>query len=293
MGFLSDNSKAHHWSVFFDQIEIYLPTRTWNNVDGLGARRRCYRNRESRGYYWDEEVVHTIPGRLKRIYTFNVSNDTWPRSWFTEGAETYTDNIYTTIDENQTKFTFATVSLSTTNAISQASYSSDKHIDLLTEIFMLNMENIKAMAEAEFKSVTYERPHPYSETYFTGDLDSAVPPITSVTPGKLSRADHLNNLERYPVRLKVKVRLLTGFNLADDRLKRAVEFFLFSADVSVTVTTSSTVGRNRIKPAGIVVITVANHIIVRPDILVQETQGRLLKALIQTLVALLDRYLLA
>ena len=44
------------------------------------------------------------------------------------------------------------------------------------------------MAEAEFKSVTYERPHPYSETYFTGDLDSAVPPdnhvsrATSVTP---------------------------------------------------------------------------------------------------------------
>ena len=199
--FLSDNSKAHHWSVFFDQIRDLPSNPNVENVDGLGARRRCYRNQDARGYYWDEEVVHTIPGRLKRIYTFNVSNDTWPRSWFTEGAETYTDNIYTTIDENQTKFTFATVSLSTTNAITRGILLSDKHIDLLTEIFMLNMENIKAMAEAEFKSVTYERPHPYSETYFTGDLDSAVPPITSVTPGNLSRADHLKNLERYPVRL--------------------------------------------------------------------------------------------
>ena len=161
------------------------------NVDGLGTRRRCYRNRESRGYYWDEEVVHTIPGRLKRIYTFNVSNDTWPQSWFSEGAETYTDNIYASIGDNQTKFTFATTSLSATSALSQSLLRLGSQIDLLTEIFMLNMENIKAMAEAEFKSVTYERPHPYSKIYFTGDLDSAVPPITSVTPGKLSRAGHL------------------------------------------------------------------------------------------------------
>ena len=160
--FLSDNSKAHHWSVFFDRIKDLPSNPNVENVDGLGARRRCYRNRESRGYYWDKEVVHIIPGRLKRIYTFNLSNDTWPRSWFTEGAETYTDNIYVRLGDNRTKFTFATSSLSATSALSQSLLRLGSQIDLLIEIFILNLENIKAMAEAEFKSVTYERPHPYS-----------------------------------------------------------------------------------------------------------------------------------
>ena len=47
--FLSDNSKARQWSVFFDRIEDLPSNPNVENVDGLGARRRCYRNRESRG----------------------------------------------------------------------------------------------------------------------------------------------------------------------------------------------------------------------------------------------------
>ncbi len=199
--FLADNSKARQWSVFFDRIMDLPPNPSVSDADGLGARRRCYRNRDNRGYFWDEEVVHVKPGRVKRIYTFNVSNDSWPRSWFSEGSETYTDNIYAPMGENQTKFTFATTSLSATSGLTRGFLRLGGHVDLLIEIFSLNLENIKAMVEAEFRSVTYVRPHPYSESYYTGDLDSTIPPLKSATPSELSETDHIMNLERYPVRV--------------------------------------------------------------------------------------------
>ena len=83
---------------------------------------------------------------------------------------------------------------------------------------------------------------------------------------------------------------MAGLNLADDGLKRAVEF-LFIANVGIAITPGSTIGCNRIKTAGVIVVAITNH--VGTDILIQESKCRLLKALVKTLVSLFNGYLLA
>ena len=195
---LSDNSHAHDWSAFFDRI-LDLPANPSDQSDiGVGARRRSFRNLEDVGFYWDEESVAVIPNRFKRIYVFNIRNDTWFKQLLWNDTESYTDNIYESLGPEKTRFTFSTFVHGFNGPFWNVVYEALGQTTLLKELFMLNQDNIKLLAEALYTETKYQRLHPYDPKYYKGDLDKKIPPLDQVETPKLSASDHKDMMQTHP-----------------------------------------------------------------------------------------------
>jgi len=208
--FLADNQHAAGWSTFFDRIEDEPPSVEDGAGDlGGGERRRCYRREGEVGFFWDEEVVAadiSAGSRYKRIYTFGGQNacakgelvlsnaSTCLDQVFFDNVETYTDNLYEELGDAGTRFTFST-RLMDQNGDVWNDATRERESALFTEIFALNLDNIKLSAESAYRGGTYTRAHAWDSSY--GYLsDTPIPP--GVTPGKLTPQEHAQQLAKYP-----------------------------------------------------------------------------------------------
>ena len=147
-GYVSDSSNAKDWSVYFDHISALPGVK-----DGRpGSLRRCFRNADEEGAFWDEEVVKVKLNEYREIRTFNLNGFGGPEL---NKAQFKVQQIYEEVDKGKTKLSFTSeysgpLELSTLRALVPAAAEAER-------IFRLNLENIKAVVEGR------ERPHPYEE----------------------------------------------------------------------------------------------------------------------------------
>ncbi|KAJ3086058.1 hypothetical protein HK102_013553 [Quaeritorhiza haematococci] len=201
--FLGNNTNAHRWSSFFDHISDLPANLERNNREiGVGKRRRCYRTAEEKGYYWDEETVHVIPHRLRRIYTFNFVTGSWMDRIF--NVDTYTDNIFVSLSPTQTRFKFETYIIHPRMfqwGWLRWMWQNASGRKMTLDIFRINQENIKAMAEAVYNNREYIRPHPWTDEWPMGDQTKQAPPNTDLNPEGPSYNDHEKLLKVFPPRI--------------------------------------------------------------------------------------------
>jgi len=153
--FLSDNRNAKGWSVIFDHIE---PKADSPVPEGnIGALRRCYRNANKEGFFWDERTLTTEPYAYRSLRTFNISNTSWD---FFENFQFTAHQTYEDLGNNKTRLTFSG------DLDDYTKYSmTERFVFWVTQyegerIFRLNLENIKAMLE---QKQDYLRPNPWEE----------------------------------------------------------------------------------------------------------------------------------
>lgn len=151
--FLSDNRNANGWSVIFDHI---TPMASSPVAEGqIGALRRCYRNADNMGFFWDERTLTTEPYTYRSLRTSNISNTSWD---FFERYQFTAHQTYEDLGNNRTRLTFGG------DLDDYTKYSIDELFIFwatqfeVERVFRLNLENIKAMLE---QKQDYSRPHPW------------------------------------------------------------------------------------------------------------------------------------
>jgi hypothetical protein len=153
---LSDNRNAQGWSVIFDHI---TPMASSPVPEGqIGALRRCYRNADNIGFFWDERTLSTEPYKYRSLRTYNISNTSWE---FFERYQFTAHQIYQDLGNNMTRLTFGgDLDDYTKYSISElfVFWATQYEVE---RVFKLNLENIKAMLE---QKQDYSRPHPWEKS---------------------------------------------------------------------------------------------------------------------------------
>ena len=139
-----------------------------------------------------------VPLRFKRIYTFNIRNDTFLKQLIWNDTESYTDNIYDSLGPEKTRFTFSSFVHGYTGPFWNLIFSILGQTSLLKEIFRINQDNIKVLAESLYRKTEYQRPHPYDQAYYKGNLNKPVPPGDEVDTPKLTQNQHDDMLSKFP-----------------------------------------------------------------------------------------------
>ncbi len=153
--FLSDNRNANGWSVIFDHIEPMADSPVPEGE--IGALRRCYRNADEQGFFWDEKTLTTEPYTYRSLRTSNISNTSWD---FFERYQFTAHQTYEDLGDNKTRLTFGG------DLDDYTQYTFDELFIFwatqfeVERVFKLNLENIKAMVE---QKQDYVRPHPWEE----------------------------------------------------------------------------------------------------------------------------------
>ncbi|MCH2042064.1 MAG: SRPBCC family protein [Saccharospirillaceae bacterium] len=153
--FLSDNRNAKGWSVIFDHIS---PMASSPVPEGqIGALRRCFRNVNEQGFFWDERTLSSEPYIERTLRTYNVSNTSWD---LFEKFQFTAYQKYEDLGNGQTRLTFEgdLDDYTKYNTFERFIFWVSQHEG--ERVFRLNLENIKAMLE---QGENYQRPHPWEE----------------------------------------------------------------------------------------------------------------------------------
>lgn len=159
----SDSTRAAEWSVYFHHITP--ETAPDRPADGeVGAFRRCFRDAEERGTRWDETTEAVDVLRQRTIRTFNlVGFPVWglPRA---QEYEVFQD--YEELTPAHTRLTFRSRLVRPRGLAVLLAWPLVKTAYLVgtpagQEMFVVNLENIKAAVEARHAGREYVRPHPY------------------------------------------------------------------------------------------------------------------------------------
>jgi hypothetical protein len=146
--YLSDNTKARDWSIFFHHIT------SLDDLDGaVGATRRCFVFADETGRYWDETVVGTEFHRTRHIDMYDIVGYKVP------GSNTYHYDVwqlYEALGPSRTKLTFRTAPAKGSGFGQHLVWAVSRR--KTNRIFKANLENIKAAIE---QGDAYERIHAY------------------------------------------------------------------------------------------------------------------------------------
>ncbi len=144
--YVSDTTKANQWSIYFHHISN-IPNEF---ADGsVGSIRRCYRNENEAGVFWDEKVLFVKSEKTRIIYSYNFNG------YYAE-TKTYSAYVlqhYEVISKNKTRLTFktqASAEMTTWDRI--MFYFSKKQV---SEIFEKNLKNIKNHIEEKPSQFLY------------------------------------------------------------------------------------------------------------------------------------------
>jgi|GEM_PF-1651315 len=177
----SDDENAKNWSVFFAKI-IPCPTQDCPQNKSLkpgdiGSTRRCFRNENEQGVFWDETTLESYKkeaSAYRKIITHNING--YRSKSLKNKAEFVVEQKYKKIASNKTELTFS-VKLQETNKLrvnndsiggndsnfwdhlsinTNFTLGEDRTIDILNK----NLQNIKLAIE--MKS-SYIRKFPYSK----------------------------------------------------------------------------------------------------------------------------------
>ena len=94
--YVSDASHAQDWSVVFHHISALKGVK-----DGeVGSIRRCFRQEDEQGVWWDELTLKTEPYNYRRIFAYNAHGFKEP---IFNGAEYYVYQHYEDLGNNKIK----------------------------------------------------------------------------------------------------------------------------------------------------------------------------------------------
>ncbi|MEY2924221.1 MAG: hypothetical protein RLZZ337_769 [Bacteroidota bacterium] len=97
--YLGSSATAHDWSMFVDHI---TPLNSDKIPDGKkGSIRRCFRNMNETGIWWDEEILADIPNKERELTIYNM------HGFIIQTNNLTTKQIYSSISENQTELTLS------------------------------------------------------------------------------------------------------------------------------------------------------------------------------------------
>ncbi len=145
--YASDSTKANDWSIYFDHISP-LP----GIPDGkIGALRRCFRNKDETGPYWDEVTTESVPETRRQITTYGLKN--FPMNFLSDGQYVFVRQLYKAIDDKTTEMTFQARTSPSRTWMGRLAFWFSK--GETSRIFLANLENIKANIEGT------PRPHPW------------------------------------------------------------------------------------------------------------------------------------
>lgn len=70
--YLGNSENAVDWSVYVDHI---TPLNSNTHKDGeIGSIRRCFKNKDESGIYWDEEILINEKNKRRRLNIYNMQN---------------------------------------------------------------------------------------------------------------------------------------------------------------------------------------------------------------------------
>jgi hypothetical protein len=139
--YASDSTKANDWSIYFDHISP-LP----GIPDGkIGALRRCFRNKDETGPYWDEVTTESVPETRRQITTYGLKN--FPMNFVTSDQYVFVRQLYKAVDANTTEMTFQTRTSPSRTWMGRLAFWISK--GETERIFLANLENIKANIEGK------------------------------------------------------------------------------------------------------------------------------------------------
>jgi len=176
-----NDKNAKEWSIFFAKIvpcpTSECPENKFLQPGEVGSTRRCYRNENEKGVYWDEITLESnlsAQRAYRKIITHNIQG--YGLKSLEDKAEYLVEQEYKSLNSEQTELSFS-VSLQKysklrVNADSVSSNDTD-FLDRLVintsfslgasrthEIFVKNLENIKSAIEQKDR---YTRKHAYSK----------------------------------------------------------------------------------------------------------------------------------
>ena len=97
--YLGNSKNASNWSVYVDHITTL---NTNEHQDGtVGSKRRCFKNKNEKGIYWDETILNVIPQKERSLSIYNLNGF----SVVTSHLVTY--QHYERIDKNNTRLKFS------------------------------------------------------------------------------------------------------------------------------------------------------------------------------------------
>jgi uncharacterized protein YndB with AHSA1/START domain len=97
--YLGNSENAEDWSSYIDHIST-LNSDEYNDGE-KGSIRRCFKNANEEGIYWDEEVLEVIPTEKRALSIYNMKGFSAPIN----GLETA--QIYESISSHKTRLTFS------------------------------------------------------------------------------------------------------------------------------------------------------------------------------------------
>lgn len=141
--YLGNSDNAKEWSEFVDHITPLNPNE---RVDGeKGAIRRCFKNKEEDGEFWDEEILVVEKNKYRQLSCYNFQN-------FTMNADNLrTEQIYTELDKEATQLSFTLFF-----DPGKASFMDELKMYFaayeIASIFEKNLQNIKYCVESQKES---------------------------------------------------------------------------------------------------------------------------------------------
>ena len=135
--YIGNSDNAKEWSVYVDHI-IALNSNTHNDGE-TGSIRRCFKNKDESGIYWDEEILINEKNKRRRLNIYNMQN-------FSMSSENLlTEQLYTEIGDK----TEVCLSLFFING--KSSWIEELKLYLaayqISSIFRANLERIKMLNE--------------------------------------------------------------------------------------------------------------------------------------------------
>lgn len=161
----SDSTRAREWSVFFHHIDP-IEGRGKPRDGTLGAYRVCYRFANERGMRWDETTEAITKHEHRKIRTFNLVG--FPMGPVGTAQEYEVHQDYEALDDVRTRLTFRSKLTRRTGVGNLLAWPVVKGVYVIfgqpagQEVFVWNLENIRAAVEAKELGTKYHRPHPYS-----------------------------------------------------------------------------------------------------------------------------------
>lgn len=97
--YLGNSATASDWSMFVDHITPLNPDKV---PDGKkGSIRRCFRNADEAGIWWDEEILNDLRNEERELTIYNM------HGFIMQTHNLTTKQIYTPISETETELTLA------------------------------------------------------------------------------------------------------------------------------------------------------------------------------------------
>ena len=137
--YLGNSDNASNWSVYVNHI---TPLNTQEIEDGkIGSIRRCFKNKNETGIYWDEEIIKSITNEKRTLSVYNLNG-----FWFTAHS-LKTEQLYKETEGN-CKLSFTLFSDNkNTSFLNELKLSLGSYF--IKSIFEENIKNIKQIIEKE------------------------------------------------------------------------------------------------------------------------------------------------